>query len=138
EGKTSDTVLLELREAEETWTFTDIPQPPVPSLLRHFSAPVIVEFERSDADLALLARHDTDPFARWEAGQSLATRQLLALVGAFSADAEPGVEPQFLDTWRALLDDPTLTAAYKARVLGLPSDRELLEKTAPMDPLGVL
>ncbi len=138
QGKTFDTILLELCQEEQTWTFTHITQPPVPSLLRHFSAPVIVEFDRNDADLALLAQHDTDPFARWEASRELAYRQLLALVQAFSLGAAPNVDPHFIDTWRKLLDDTALTAAYKARVLSLPSERELLEKTVPMNPLGVV
>ncbi|NYT57318.1 aminopeptidase N [Alcaligenaceae bacterium] len=138
EGQTTDTVVLELLQEEQSWTFTNIPEQPVPSLLRHFSAPVIVDFERSDADLALLARHDTDPFARWEACQTLATRQLLTLVQAFSISATPEIDPAFIDTWRSLLNDTTLTTAYKARVLSLPSQRELLEKTTPMNPLGVI
>jgi len=137
-GQTTNTVVLELCQDEQTWTFTDIAEQPVPSLLRNFSAPIIVDFERSNADLALLARHDTDPFARWEACQTLATRQLLALVQASSSGGEPEIDPAFLDTWHSLLNDPTLTAAYKARVLSLPSQRELLEKTTPMDPLGVI
>ncbi|MDS1142044.1 aminopeptidase N [Pusillimonas sp. SM2304] len=138
EGAVHDTILLELCQEEQTWTFTHIPERPVPSLLRHFSAPVIVDVDRSDADLTLLAQHDTDPFARWEAGQELATRQLLALVKSFSDGAQAGIDPHFVDTWRSLLDDTTLTAAYKARVLSLPSQKELLEKTAPMNPLGVV
>src|SRR5690606_19354351 len=52
--------------------------------------------------------------------------------------ATPDIDPLFIATWRSLLDDTTLTAAYKARVLSLPSQRELLEKTTPMDPLGVV
>ncbi|HWK69776.1 MAG TPA: aminopeptidase N [Burkholderiaceae bacterium] len=138
EGKTAETVLLELTDAEQTWTLTNIGQEPVPSLLRNFSAPVIVEFERGDADLMLLARHDTDPFARWEAGQELATRALLAMVQAYADGGEPNAGAALIDTWRDLLTDPLLTAAYKARVLTLPTEKELLEKTAPMDPLNAL
>ncbi|AEC20089.1 aminopeptidase N [Pusillimonas sp. T7-7] len=138
EDKVLNTVVLELCQEEQSWTFTHIPESPVPSLLRHFSAPVIVEFDHSDADLALLARHDSDPFARWEAVQTLASRQLLALVQAFSLNATPKIDPHFVATWRSLMDDTTLTAAYKARVLSLPSQRELLEKTSPMNPLGVV
>src|SRR5690606_29003416 len=138
EGKTCDTVLLELCQEEQSWTLTGIPEHPVPSLLRNFSAPVIVEFERSDTELILLAQHDTDPFARWEAGQELATRQLLTLTQAFSTGTQPGVGTEFIDTWRRLLEDPDLTAAYKARVLSLPNQKELLEKTSPMDPQGIV
>src|SRR5690606_31921007 len=78
-GKTQDTVVLDLCEETQSWTFPDIPERPVASLLRGFSAPVIVEYERPDDELALLARFDTDPFARWEAGQEFASRQLLSM-----------------------------------------------------------
>src|SRR3546814_11054014 len=100
----------------------------------NFSAPVIVELERNDADLILLAQYDTDPFARWEAGQELATRSLLALVQAYAANEAPVADTQLIDTWRKLLLDPTLTDTYKARVLTLPCEKELLEKTYPKKP----
>ncbi|WP_442592634.1 aminopeptidase N [Parapusillimonas sp. JC17] len=138
DGTAQDTVLLELRDAQQTWIFNNIPDRPVLSLLRNFSAPVIVEYDRPDTELMLLARHDTDPFARWEAGQELATRRLLAMVDALRQDQAPAADEALLDTWRHLLVDATLTPAYKARVLSLPAEKELLEKTSPMDPIHVV
>ncbi len=73
------TVVLELTEVTQTFRFTDVAEKPVPSLLRNFSAPVILDFEASSAELAFLMAHDSDPFNRWEAGQRLAMRQLRAL-----------------------------------------------------------
>lgn len=138
DGHRCETALLELLEQEQTWVFPNIDKKPIPSLLRNFSAPVIVEFDFSDADLALLAQHDPDPFARWEASQALATRQLLALTKAFSSNHAPVIAPVFLDTWRALTQDKQITDAYKARILAIPSDKELLEKTSPLNPLGAV
>src|SRR5690606_11719686 len=60
DGNTSDTVLLELCAEEQTWEFSDIPETPIPSLLRNFSAPVIVEYTAPDQDLIILAQHDPD------------------------------------------------------------------------------
>ena len=137
DGHASDTILLELTEPSQTWTLTGIPEHPIPSLLRNFSAPVIIEHDRSDADLALLARHDPDPFARWEACQELATRQLLALTRAEQAGTPPSVDQTFIDTWRTLLQDDSLTPAYRTRALSLPPEKIILEKTAPMDPVAV-
>jgi len=136
EGGPRDTVLLELREASRTWVLPGIEWRPVASLLRNFSAPVIVEAERGDAELALLARCDTDPFARWEAGQELARRHLLACVAALQADRRPPAIGPLLETWRAALADASLTPAYQARLLALPSPKEVLELTEPMDPLA--
>ncbi|HUG60140.1 MAG TPA: aminopeptidase N [Candidimonas sp.] len=137
-GQTLDTVLLELTDEQRTWEFHNIPEKPVPSLLRNFSAPVIVDFERQDSELVLLAQHDTDPFARWEAVQELATRQLLALIHAFTNEQQPSISPALVDTWRTLLLDQQLTAAYKTRILSQPTEKELLEKTSPMNPAAVV
>ena len=66
--------MLELTEAEQSFTFENIPSEPIPSLLRGFSAPVKLRYSYSDADLAFLITKDTDSFNRWEAGQVLAQR----------------------------------------------------------------
>ncbi|WP_353172063.1 aminopeptidase N [Paracandidimonas soli] len=135
-GVKQATALLELREKSQTWTFENIAEQPVPSLLRGFSAPVIVEYERTPQELALLARHDTDAFARWEAAQSLATRVLLDSISRPESGSPD--EQLLIDTWEALLQDGSLTAAYRSRILSLPAERELLEKTSPLDPLAVV
>ncbi|AUT47188.1 aminopeptidase N [Achromobacter sp. AONIH1] len=134
DGKVSDTALLELTTQSQQWTFDGIAEPPVPSLLRDFSAPVIVEYDWTDAELALLSAHDANPFARWEAGQELATRQILALAEARQAGRTLHADPAFIDAWRALLTDPAIDAAFRARALALPSEKTLAERMAAVDP----
>src|SRR5690606_22565889 len=91
---TGDTALLELTAQSQQWVFEDVPNRPVPSLLRDFSAPVIVEYAYTDDELALLLAHDTNAFARWEAGQELASRQILEVAHAIQkADTDAGVTP---------------------------------------------
>lgn len=134
EGEPRDTIVLELREASRTWTLADIPRAPVLSLLRGFSAPVILETDRSEADLALLARLDPDPFARWDAVQETAHRHLQARIEA-DRDGGPGPAPgMLLDIWRAALEDEQLSPAYRARLLALPAVREVIDRGEPMDP----
>jgi len=133
-GQPQDTALLELTQESQQWVFHDVPAQPVPSLLRGFSAPVIVEYNWSDAELALLSAHDTDPFARWEAGQELATRQILALAASQQAGAPMQADAAFIQAWRALLTDPTLDAGYRARALALPSEKTLAERMQAIDP----
>jgi len=113
------TQVLELDKPEQSFTF-DLPgleQKPVLSPLRGFSAPVMLDF---DAAHSFLLAHDTDPFARWEAARSLSKASLLAQVrhGA-SPDAA------FLDGIYATLADAQLDPAYRALMLGLPSQAEL-------------
>ena len=72
------TRVLSLTETTHTFVFEAVPAAPVASLLRNFSAPVRLDFKQTDAELAHLMAHDSDAFNRWEAGQRLATRVLLA------------------------------------------------------------
>lgn len=134
----TDAPLLELEHKTQSWTFTDVSERPVLSLLRNFSAPIKVQYPRSNQELSLLASHDPDPFSRWQAGQELASVQLLSLVSNFAQNQPASVQPLLAQTWQRIAQDASLTAAYKARALALPSERELLEKTQPLDPLNTV
>ena len=138
QGAEQDTLILELRQATQSWTLEDIPTRPVLSLLRGFSAPVIIEANRSTDDLAVLARHDTDPFARWDATQEVAHRYLSDGIRAHRANtARPDPAP-LLAVWRAALDDEMLSPAYKTQLLTLPAQREVIERNEPLDPQAVV
>jgi len=114
------TQVLEMTEATQSFTFAGLAAKPVPSILRDFSAPVIVERETDTAERAFLLAHDTDPFNRWEAGRALARQ---TLVGMATGDATP--LPDYLDGIRSVLRDETLDPAYRALMLGLPGQSEL-------------
>ena len=120
------TRLLEVREAEQVFRFVDLPEPPMPSLLRGFSAPVKVRFDYSDADLLFLMAHDSDGFNRWEAAQTLAQRLLLAWV------AEPGrpLPAGFFEAGRRALTDARAEPALIAEILTLPSESYLGDQMA--------
>src|SRR5699024_10571417 len=86
DGKESGTtVVLELTEASQTFTFSHVAEEQVPSLLRDFSAPVVFEYPYTDEALLHLFSHDSDPVNRWEAGQRLAMARLLKLTAATAA-----------------------------------------------------
>ncbi|WP_299666120.1 aminopeptidase N [uncultured Ruegeria sp.] len=114
------TEVFELTEAEQSFTFTDLASKPVPSILRDFSAPVILEHEPTNAARAFLLAHDTDPFNRWQAGRSLAEDTLLRMV---TDEATPDAD--YLDGLQAVLRDKALDPAYRALMLGLPTQSEL-------------
>src|SRR5439155_5474485 len=80
EARAGTRVLLAERE-RQVFRFVDVPAPPVPSLLRNFSAPVRLQGVSLDR-LKFLAIHDTDPVARWDAGQQVAARMLLDRIDA--------------------------------------------------------
>ena len=123
--------LLVLEDARSFFTFVNVDAEPVPSLLRGFSAPVIVIDGLSDADLLVLLHHDTDPFNRWEAGQRLALTRLLA---ASHGDAPIELDAPFVEAMRAVLRHPTLDAAFKDLALRLPSEAYVAEQMSPVDP----
>ena len=138
EGISTLTALLELTQTSQTWEFENIPSAPTPSLLRNFSAPVSVDYNYSDEELALLSAHDANAFARWEAGQELATRQILAMARAWreSGTVSPA-DPVMMQAWSALLTDPLLDAGYRARALALPGEKTLIERMSAMDPVAI-
>ena len=123
--------VLVLEDARSFFTFVNVDVEPVPSMLRGFSAPVVLVDGLNDDDLLLLMRHDTDPFNRWEAGQKLALGRLLAAV---RSDAPPVLDAPFIDAMRAVLRHPTLAAAFKDLVLTLPSEGFIAEQLKPVDP----
>ena len=126
--------VLELRDAETTFVFTGIPERPVPSLLRGFSAPVKARFDYSSADLERLMRLDTDGFARWDAGQTLALRVLQSrMAGQGGADPDSGLQSAF----RALLLDTSADPATVAQMLVLPAETYLGELAEIIDPLAI-
>ncbi|WP_144823018.1 aminopeptidase N [Marinobacter piscensis] len=116
--------VLELTEARHTFEFHGLPGRPVPSLLRHFSAPVRVIYPWSRDQLVFLMSHDPDGFNRWDAGQRLAVDVIQSLVGA-SEGTE--IEPRLVEAYRALLGDSTLDQALVAKMLQLPSEAYLIE-----------
>ncbi len=125
--------VLNLTEPEQVFVFEDVPTPPVPSLLRGYSAPVILETPLKDGDLAFLMAEDSDPFNRWEAGQTLATRTLLALVPEQTWNLDEG----FAAAWGRVLADAPRDPAFAAEALALPSATQLGEQMAVIDVDGI-
>jgi aminopeptidase N len=131
------TLVLELTEAEQTFTFDHITELPTPSLLRDFSAPVVLEYAYSDDDLLHLFRHDSDPVNRWEAGQRLAMSRLLKLTAAVQQGAELELDYTFIAAQRALLLDESLEAAFREQALTLPSESVIADQMEVVDPQAI-
>ncbi|MBO9408557.1 aminopeptidase N [Shimia sp. R9_1] len=114
------TQVLELTEKEQSFTFPDHATRPIPSILRGFSAPVTLTHDIDNDRRAFLLAHDTDAFNRWEAGRDLARDSLLKAI--LQGDAPSAA---YLDGLKALLRDDSLDPAYRALMLGQPSQSEL-------------
>ncbi|MHA3840343.1 aminopeptidase N [Sphingomonas aestuarii] len=120
-------VMLDDARAEVAFAVTG--ERPVLSINRGFSAPVIVNTNRSAADLAFLSAHDDDPFARYEAMQQLMLDTLVASVAEGRGNHAP-----VIDAVRRTLDDPALDAAFMAEAVLLPSDSFVGDQMQVVDP----
>jgi aminopeptidase N len=112
--------LIVLDRESASITFTGVANRPVPSLFRGFSAPVKLTSNASEADRLFLARHDEDPFNRWQALQDVALGLMVeAVAGRRWSDAQAQALADALDE---TLADRTLDHAFKAKALGLPTE----------------
>ena len=136
DGTAQSSHLLVMSEQDHEITFHHVPEEPVPSVLRGFSAPVVLHCHYTDAQLLVLLAHDTDPFNRWEAGQRLALRHALAAIGADTVPAQV-LDTAFLDAMRQVLRHPQLDAAFKELALTLPSEAYMAEQLPQVDPQRV-
>src|SRR3989449_6383079 len=116
--------VLSIKRPEEEFVFRNLKSKPVPSLLRRFSAPVILNYPFTDEELVHLMGRDDDAFNRWEAGQRLAASIILGRKGAPSR--------AFLDASRSILSDRD--PAFAAAALTLPPEAFLAEQMQVVDP----
>ncbi|MEO5378050.1 MAG: aminopeptidase N [Magnetococcus sp. DMHC-6] len=131
------TRLLQLRQEKETFYFKNIKEPPIPSILRHFSAPVKLQTPLTDDERIFLWKHDPDPFNRWEAGQELSTQIILQLALAFQKEPPRTLNADFIHAFGKTLQDPTLDLSLRVQTLTLPSEKFLLSRMDPADPLAI-
>jgi aminopeptidase N len=122
--------LVLLADPAETIVFEGVTERPVLSINRGFSAPVVIESDRSAADLGFLSAHDDDPFARYEAMQQL-------MLDALVADAVEGDRSNHDAVVAAVantLDDPALDPAFRAEAVLLPSESFIGDQMGVVDP----
>ncbi|MEM6588163.1 MAG: aminopeptidase N [Pseudomonadota bacterium] len=121
-AEVAETTILEMTEAHQSFHFDGHSQRPVPSILRGFSAPVILQRETTNEERAFLLAHDTDPFNKWEAGRALALSGLLSMMRHGAAP-----DQAYIDAVHDTLRDDALDPAFRALTLGLPSEDELAQ-----------
>ena len=115
--------LLVLGGASATFEFKGVPNKPVPSLFRAFSAPVKVASGATQADRLFLARHDSDPFNRWQSLQDVAEALIVeAVAGRDWAAADVAALAEALED---TVTSKTLDPSFKALALGIPPEHLL-------------
>ncbi len=133
EPNTLKSRVLSFTQTEQSFTFLDVFERPLPSLLRGFSAPVKVHYDYSDSQLAFLITHDHDDFNRWEASQRLSVRVLQRMIKDKQTHRESVINEYLLEAFSWLLDQKNADPALLAEAMQLPSEGYLAEQMDIID-----
>src|SRR5690606_16096085 len=133
ESSDNTELVLDVMQRDQKFVFVDIPEQPVPSLLRGFSAPVKLHYPYTRDELMTLMRSDSDGFCRWDAGQQLAVQVLNDLQAAYRRGEAMQMDSRLTMAYRDLLADPALDPAMVALMLTLPSEAYLAELAEEID-----
>lgn len=127
----SDT--LSIKNSENIFVFKNISSRPIPSLLRHFSAPIKVNYDYSDADLLLLFKHDTDLFNRWEAGQKYVIHLILRLINDYQQQKPLKISDELITAYDYAISNLQDDNWLLSEMLSLPSEKYIAEHLAIID-----
>lgn len=128
--KKADELVLDITKESETFIFSEIKTKPIASLLRGFSAPVYIEYESSDEELAFLMKYDSDSFNRWESAQKLSTR---IIERGIENGPQTELDTSFSDAIENLLEYNCDNAALRAEALKLASLDSIAEQQAVVE-----
>ncbi len=135
DGKPLSRGVIELTRPNQSFLFTDIAERPVPSLNRNFSAPIKLSLPIDANDLRFLAAHDSDPFNRWQAVQSLGMTLLKSNVAALRTGGSPREDDGLMAALGAILADAKLEPAFIALTLSPPSEADIAREIgSDVDP----
>ena len=135
--KAGTNYLLKLETSSQQFVFKGVSQKPVLSLLRGFTAPVKLDFDRDDSELAFCMGHDSDEFNRWEAGQQLGVRIILRQIEAQQQQAKWTLSEAYIDACKKTLCDTEIEKALAARALALPSHAYVAESMQVINVDGI-
>jgi aminopeptidase N len=131
------TRVLSLNQPQTVFRFVNVGAPPIPSLGRNFSAPVIINYVYSDEALQHLLSFDRDPVNRWEAGQRLTLKLLLQGIADYQNARPPRFPDYLVDAFGRVLTDGLKDPAFAAEALALPLEVYIAEQLPVIDPDSV-
>ena len=134
-GKTK--MVINLTQAEQSVSFANVLEKPLPSLLGDFSAPVKYDYDYSAEDYIFLMRHDSDDFNRWEASQRLAQLLILQMLNDKAAGRVYGLAPEVVDAYQQVLENEILDHALRAEALSLPGESDIADAVELADPQAI-
>jgi aminopeptidase N len=132
-----NSIIFNLTEKTQSLKLKNLKGKTIPSMLREFSAPIKLNYEYTDSDLAYLMANDSDDFTRWEAGQIYSMRLILRNITAFHRGDTLFSDEDFLSSFENLLMDNFLEGSYKSLAMSLPSENYVSELMGSIDIEGV-
>ncbi len=120
--------VLDVKQAQQTFVFSGIKALPVASLLQDFSAPVRLDYQYTNSQLAHLMCHASSQVARWDASVTMLSRTIWENVACLERGESMNLASQVCDAFRGLILDDTLDPALLAEILGFPSLNVLIEQ----------
>jgi len=129
--------ILSITQAEEHFSFENVPANAVMSVLRNYSAPVKLNASLSHEQLAFLMAHDSDEFNRWNSAQQLSSALMLQLIDDAKQSKTLQLPESFIQAYKAVLNNSQLDKALAARILSLPSDDYLASLMPVIDVDGL-
>lgn len=129
--------VLNITQESQTFVFDEVASRPVPSLLREFSAPVKLDYNYTDEQLAFLMQYANNEFSRWDAAQQLINNYVKINVANYQKGEELVLPESVVDAFRAVLLSESIDPALAALILTLPSESELAELFAIIDPVAI-
>lgn len=131
--KAVNEVIIGLKERQQTVVFEQLKEQPIVSLLRGFSAPIILKMTQSLDELTLLLKHDTDTFNRWDAGQKMSCQIILGLVADYQQGIAMQMNPKLMLAYQHILRQSWHDLSYFALLLNLPTENYLAEQMKVVD-----
>ncbi|HGV9231756.1 TPA: aminopeptidase N [Providencia rettgeri] len=129
--------VLNITQETQTFVFDEVTRRPVPSLLREFSAPVKLDYNYTDEQLAFLMQHASNEFARWDAAQQLINNYVKINVAHYQNGEALVLPESVVDAFRGVLLSDSIDPALVALILTLPSENELAELFTVIDPVAI-
>ncbi len=130
-------MLVELTRQKQSVTFHNIDSRPVPSLLRGFSAPIILEDPESEDEMYFIMANDDDAYCQWNAGQHLSKMQVQSLIADLQHGRVPTVDEKFLSSVSAVLAKAADKPQFSAMLLETPSEISIAQSMKVVDPIVI-
>ncbi len=119
--------LIELRKDKDTFIFNNIAKNCLPSIFRQFSAPVKIETDFTNKELAFLMANDTDEFNRWDASQTLFIKEIKQIINCIHDDSKLSVSLNLTNAFKIALTDQNSDRAFLSKTLFLPMETQIKE-----------